>query len=193
MYNYSTGFPVLFFLLGETMPVFSPVWHKFLKQQRDMDALRRDFPSVFSGPRSEYITKNDKKAGDLATEVLWRCKLASLSNDELSELAKDLQEQVAVHGPEATSGILPNKALRKALQDVQQESSRQTLMGLGGGAAGGLLGGAAGALAMGITKGRQHAPVGGIMGALPGTLGGYVMGKRFQQRRELADRLREKL
>lgn len=178
------------------MPVLSP-WTRYLNQQRVAAVSRRDFPSIFTSPLSEYVDENlekkTKKSCDLAAEVLWRCKLASLSNDELSELVKDLQEQVAVHGPEAASGILPNKALRKALQDVQQESSRQTLMGLGGGAAGGLLGGVAGALAMGITKGRQHAPVGGIMGVLPGALGGYVMGKKFQQRRELADRLRERL
>jgi len=178
------------------MPVFSP-WTKYLNQQRLAAISRRDFPSIFTSPLVEYadesLEKETKKAGDLAAEVLWRCKLASLSDDELSELAKDLQEQVAVHGADAASGILPNKALRKALQDVQRESSRQTLMGLGGGAAGGLLGGAAGALTMGLTKGRPYAPAGGVMGVLPGALGGYVTGKKLQQRRELVDRLREKI
>lgn len=141
-----------------------------------------------SGSASE-----EKTAADLADEVLLRCKLAALSREELEELAHDLQEQAAVHGPDAASEVLPRKNLRSLLRDVQQESQHQTLMGLGGMVAGGVAGGAGGALLAALIRGKEHALPGGLTGMLPGSIGGYLLGKRFQQHRELSDRLREKL
>jgi hypothetical protein len=137
--------------------------------------------------------EEEKPAAKLASRVLLRCKLASLSPDELSELSRDLQEQMIVRGQGAAQASLPKKDLGGILAEVQRESKRQTLAGLGGGAAGGLAGGASGALIAALTKGREHALSGALMGVLPGSVGGYLLGKRLQQQRELADRLREKL
>lgn len=156
----------------------------------------REYSHLLAEPLNERLLHEgpeEKTAADLADDVLLRCKLAALSQEELEELARDLQEQTAVHGPEAASGILPRKNLRSLLQDVQRESQKQTLMGLGGGALGGVAGGAGGALLAAIARGKQHALTGGLLGTIPGAIGGYVLGKRLQQHRELSDRLREKL
>jgi 3-dehydroquinate synthetase len=156
----------------------------------------REYGHLLSEPLHKKLTESEeeeKTASRLADRVLLRCKLASLSQDELSELAHDLQQQTAVHGVDAASRVLPHKHLRNLLQEVQKESHKQTLMGFGGGAIGGVAGGASGAALAALIRGRSHALTGGLLGILPGSIGGYVLGKRLQQHRELSDRLREKL
>lgn len=130
---------------------------------------------------------NDSKT--LAKGVLLRCKLAALSQDELAELAKDIQVQMSIHGPEAVRQAFSNRDPEELLKAVRQESHKQTLHGLAGGAVGGVAGGLGGALLGALSRGKQHALPGGILGILPGALTGYAIGKHRQQRRELADLL----
>lgn len=135
----------------------------------------------------------EKTAGQLADQVLLRCKLASLSSEELSELAEDLQTQMGVHGDEAAQTALPHPALRGILEDAKKDNRRKTLAGLGGGALGGLAGGAGGALLAAITRGKEYALPAGILGTIPGSIGGYLFGKHLQQRQDIAGLIREKL
>jgi hypothetical protein len=118
-----------------------------------------------------------KTAAELAGSVLLRCKLAELRRDELSDLSHDLQEQMAVHGPEAVRAAFPGEDPEELLKAIRHESSRQTLSGLRGGALGGVAGGVGGALLSALTRGKEHALAGGLLGVVPGSLGGYVLGR----------------
>ena len=151
----------------------------------------REYSHLLAEPLAEQMhgEEEEKTASHVADRVLLRCKLASLNSDELDELAKDLQKQVQVHGP----GTVQQRELRKALKVVQQESNRQTFAGLGGGVLGGAAGSAGGAILMALLRGREHARLGAGLGIAPGAIAGFFGGKQLQQRRELADVLRDKL
>lgn len=140
--------------------------------------------------RGEVSEKREKKTAALiADEVLFQCKVASLDTEQLNELAKDLQEQMQVHGPQAVQ----NKKLRDAMKVIQRESNRQTYAGLGGGALGALAGAGSGAVLTTMLRGRRQALLGAGLGVIPGALAGHYFGKRLQQRRELADVLKKNL
>lgn len=134
-----------------------------------------------------------KTASELATSVLLRCKLAALSDEEYSELANDLQQQVGTRGLSQAQEALPREDLGDVLHAVQKENQKKSLMGIGGVAMGAAAGGASGALLASLLKGPQHAVSGGMLGVIPGTITGYVLGKRHQQKKDLEDLLRERL
>jgi hypothetical protein len=156
----------------------------------------RDYSSFLTEPLNKRWNhpaeeKKEKTAAQIAEIVMTRCKIAALSPEEFTELAGDLQEQDLVRGREATKAVLPEKNIQGLLSQIQKGSKQQTLMGLGGGVAGGLVGGASGALLGALSKGKQYAPVSGMLGIIPGVVGGHLVGKQLQQRRELVDLLRE--
>jgi len=137
--------------------------------------------------------KKEKTASQIADIVLGRCKIANLSPDEWLDLSKDIQEQDLIRGSDATKDILPDKDIPGLLSQVRRGSRQQALMGLGGGAVGGLVGGTSGALIGALARGKKYAPISGLIGIAPGIIGGHAVGQQLQQRKELADLLREKL
>lgn len=135
----------------------------------------------------------EKTAAQLADLVLLRCKLASLSPDEMEDLAKDIQTQLSIRGEQGARAALPREDMEPILAEIQKANSRKSLAGLAGIGAGGLVGGVGAALLAAITRGKDHALPGGLMGVIPGAFGGYHFGKHLQQRQDLKELLREKL
>lgn len=134
-----------------------------------------------------------KTASELAAGVLLRCKLAALSEDEVAELAHDLNEQMSMRGVPAAQSALPHPDLQEVLDLAQQEKRKKSLMSIGGVSVGGALGGMSGALLAALTKGREHAVTGGMLGVIPGAIAGYATGKKYQQREDIKKLLRERL
>jgi hypothetical protein len=139
------------------------------------------------------IMASEKTAAQLADIVLLRCKLASLSPDEIEELSKDLQTQLSMRGETGARAALPREDMAPILAEIQKANSRKSMAGLAGIGAGGLVGGVGAALLAALTRGKDHALTGGVLGVIPGAFGGYHLGKHLQQRQDLTNLLREKL
>jgi hypothetical protein len=134
-----------------------------------------------------------KTASVLADVVLLRCKLAAMREEDVAELANDLNEQMSVRGIPAAQASLPHPDLQDVLALAQQEKNKKSLSSVGSVAAGGAIGGLSGALLAALTKGREHAISGGMLGVIPGSIAGYVTGKKYQQRKDLEKLLRDRL
>jgi hypothetical protein len=173
------------------MPTISPqAFERFMAKRMPRRLPTREYGHLMAEPLAKRLEGHEEKtASDLADAVLLRCKYAAINQDELRELANDLQKQVQLYGPDSIS----QNNLRESLKPLTQDSSKQTLMGLGGGLAGGIAGSLGGAALSRTLWGKPHTRFGALMGLVPGTLSGYALGKQWQQRRELSDILREKL
>jgi hypothetical protein len=178
------------------MPYWNPKYTQVLERRLSRRLPLSEYTHVTAERLHKKLEKHDqdapreKSAADIADLVIARCKLAEAKE---KELAHDIQQQHSVYGQKALEQTLPKNLMRDISQILDHESSKQTLMGIGGGAAGGLLGGAGGALTTLMTHGKQHALAGGLLGIAPGLLAGYVLGRNHQQKNELADLLRERL
>lgn len=139
--------------------------------------------------KQQYQERRRRKtAASIADSVL--SKIASA--DPYREYAADVQEQHGLHGEDAVRRIISKAQAEEVLSALDNASNKQTLMGLGGGLAGSAVGGLGGALTSALWKGKEHARSGALWGILPGAVAGYVGLKNWQQRREIADILRER-
>ena len=166
-----------------TLPVV--LERRMLRRLMGRMPTRRALGGVTPDPLRESLLEDpEKRASVIADVVLWRCKIASLSPEELEQLSEDTVDQYNVHGEQGVHSLFGRDA-QPVLDLLQRDSSTQSWQGLGGGLLGGLLGAVAGAASSAVLRGRERAPMGAAFGVGPGMVVGFHLARQRQKRKEI--------